>query len=68
LQCEASSLAVSNLCAEDQSALEPITLTPQEYKRLRLQARRSIGGVAERIQYVLLFSRGYTPEQIADLY
>ncbi len=48
--------------------MEPITLTPEEYKRLRLQARRSLGRVAERIQYVLLFSRGYTPEQIADLY
>ncbi len=48
--------------------MEPITLTPDAYKQLRLQARRSIGRVAERIHYVLLFSRGYTLEQIADLY
>lgn len=48
--------------------MDPITLTPQDYKRLRLQARRSLGRVAERIHYVLLFSRGYTLEQIAHLY
>lgn len=50
------------------SALEPITLTSDEYKRLRLQARRALGRVSERIHYVLLFSRGYAPEEIGRLY
>ncbi len=46
----------------------PIVLTEQEQKQLRLQARRSIGRVSERIQFVLLFSRGQSPAQIAALY
>lgn len=46
----------------------PIALTAPEQQQLRLQARRSIGRVSERIHYVLLFSRGHTPEQIAVLY
>lgn len=45
-----------------------ISLTPGEQKQLRLQARRSIGRVCERIHYILLFSRGHTAEQIASLY
>jgi transposase len=48
--------------------LEPIELTAQEYKRLRLQARRTLGRVSERIHYVLLFSRGYPASQIASLF
>ena len=48
--------------------MEPITLTSEEYKRLRLQARRAIGRVSERIHYVLLFSRGFRPSEIAALY
>jgi len=48
--------------------MEPIVLTTEEYKRLRLQARRSIGRICERIHYVLLYSRGYSSEQIAELY
>ncbi len=46
----------------------PIALTQQEQKQLRLQARRSIGRVSERIQFVLLFSRGQSSAQIAALY
>ena len=46
----------------------PISLTLPEQKQLRLQARRSIGRVSERIHYVLLFSRGHAPDQIAALY
>jgi transposase len=46
----------------------PISLTEQEQKQLRLQARRSVGRVSERIHYVLLFSRGHTAAQIAALY
>lgn len=53
---------------EEIPPLDPIKLTAQEYKSLRLQARRAIGRVSERLHYVLLFSRGYTPEQIAALY
>ena len=46
----------------------PILLTAPEQKQLRLQARRSVGRVSERIHYVLLFSRGHAPDQIATLY
>jgi hypothetical protein len=46
----------------------PILLTAPEQKQLRLQARRSVGRVSERIHYVLLFSRGHAPDQIAALY
>ena len=46
----------------------PISLTAPEQKQLRLQVRRSIGRVSERIHYVLLFSRGHAPDQIAALY
>lgn len=48
--------------------LDSISLTPAEHKELRRQARRAIGRVSERIQYVLLFSRGHEPEEIAALY
>ena len=46
----------------------PISLTAPEQKQLRLQARHSVGRVSERIHYVLLFSRGHPPDQIAALY
>jgi transposase len=46
----------------------PLLLTPEEQKALRRHARRALGRVAERIHYVLLFSRGYAVEQIATLY
>jgi transposase len=46
----------------------PWGLTPDERKALRRQARRAVGRVAERIHYVLLRSRDYSPTQIADLY
>ena len=46
----------------------PISLTAPEQKQLRLQTRRSVGRVSERIHYVLLFSRGHPPDQIAALY
>jgi putative transposase len=46
----------------------PISLTPEEQKNLRRQARRAVGRVAERIHYVLLFARGYPVEEIATLY
>lgn len=48
--------------------MEPITLSAEDFKRLRLQARRSVGRVSERIHYVLLFSRGYPLSQISTLY
>src|SRR5579859_79925 len=48
--------------------MEPIVLSPEDYKRLRLQARRSVGRISERIHYVLLSSRGYSYEQIAQLF
>lgn len=48
--------------------MEPIDLTAEQYKSLRLLARRSVGRVSERIHYVLLFSRGYSVGQIAVLY
>jgi transposase len=50
------------------SAVEPIELSEADYKHLRLQARRAIGRVSERIHYVLLFARGYAMGQIAQLY
>jgi transposase len=46
----------------------PISLTPDEQKQLRRQQRRTLGRVAERIHYVLLFARGYPIDQIASLY
>lgn len=46
----------------------PISLTLDEQKSLRRQQRRAVGRVAERIQYVLLFARGYPIDQIAALY
>jgi transposase len=48
--------------------VEPIELSETDYKQLRLQARRAIGRVSERIHYVLLFARGYAVDQIAHLY
>lgn len=48
--------------------MEPIELSEPDYKQLRLQARRAIGRVSERIHYVLLFARGYSLGQIAHLY
>jgi transposase len=48
--------------------VEPIELSEADYKQLRLQARRAIGRVSERIHYVLLFARGYATSQIAELY
>ncbi len=46
----------------------PLKLTPEERKELRRQARRAVGRVSERIHFVLLNARGYSPAQIADLY
>lgn len=46
----------------------PLELTPEEQPQLRRQARRAVGRVSERIHFVLLRSRGYSPAQIADLY
>ena len=48
--------------------MEPIELSETDYKQLRLQARRAIGRVSERIHYVLLFARSYSVGQIAQLY
>ena len=48
--------------------VDPITLLPEQVKSLRLQARRSVGRVSERIHYVLLFARGYSVKEIAALY
>jgi transposase len=48
--------------------LEPITLTSAQQKELRRQARRTLGRIAERIHYVLLFARDYAPLAIAALY
>lgn len=48
--------------------LEPLTLTDEEVRSLRRQARRAVGRVSERIHYVLLFARGHTPPAIAALY
>jgi transposase len=48
--------------------VEPITLSPQQAKSLRLQARRAVGRVSERIHYVLLFARGYSLKEIATFY
>src|SRR5579859_3801880 len=50
------------------SAVEPIELSEADSKQLRLQARRAIGRVSERIHYVLLFARGYSVGQIAQFY
>lgn len=46
----------------------PLQLTPEERKELRRQARRAVGRVSERIHFVLLHARGYSPAQIAALY
>jgi putative transposase len=48
--------------------IAPIPLTPEQQKCLRRQQRRTVGRVAERIHYVLLFARGYPIDQIAALY
>jgi transposase len=48
--------------------LSALMLTPEQHKSLRRQARRAIGRVSERIHFVLLFARGYSLEQIAQLY
>lgn len=48
--------------------VEPITLSPEQGKSLRLQARRAVGRVSERMHYVLLFARGYAVKEIATLY
>jgi transposase len=46
----------------------PLPLTPEEQQALRRQARRAVGRVSERIHFVLLHARGYSPAQIAELY
>lgn len=46
----------------------PISLTLEEQRSLRRQQRRAVGRVSERIQYVLLFSRGYPIDPITALY
>lgn len=46
----------------------PLQLTAEERQALRRQARRAVGRVSERIHFVLLNARGYSPAQIADLY
>jgi transposase len=46
----------------------PLQLTPEERNELRRQARRAVGRVSERIHFVLLHARGYSPPQIAELY
>ena len=46
----------------------PLELNSEERKELRRQARRAVGRVSERIHFVLLHARGYSPAQIADLY
>ena len=45
----------------------PLQLTLEERHELRRQARRAVGRVSERIHFVLLPARGYSPAQIADL-
>jgi transposase len=47
---------------------EPIVLSPEQARDLRRQSRRAVGRIAERIHYVLLSARGYSPQQIARLY
>ena len=47
---------------------DPIELTPEQRKELRRQARRAVGRVSERLHFVLLFSRGRSPAEIAALY
>ena len=46
----------------------PLELNPEQRKELRRQARRAVGRVSERIHFVLLHARGYSPAQIAELY
>jgi transposase len=46
----------------------PIPLTPEQRKELRRQARRAVGRVCERIHFVLLFTRGHSVTEIAQLY
>lgn len=48
--------------------LQPVHLSPEQYKSLRLQARRALGRVSERIHYVLLFSRGRSLQEIASVF
>ena len=45
-----------------------IHLTPEAARELRRHARRAVGRVSERIHFVLLAARGYTPAAIAALY
>jgi len=45
-----------------------VHLTAEERQDLRLRARREVGRVSERIHFVLLSDRGYSPPQIADLF
>jgi transposase len=47
---------------------EPILLSATARKELRRHSRRVLGRVAERIQYVLLFARGYDVSEIAAQY
>ena len=47
--------------------LDPIALTPAQRKELRRQARRAVGRVSQRLHFVLLFSRGHSPAEIAAL-
>jgi transposase len=50
------------------AVVAPIDLTPEQRRDLRRQQRRALGRVAERIHYVLLFSRGFALAEIARLY
>ena len=45
-----------------------VHLTDEERQDLRLRARREVGRVSERIHFVLLSDRGYSPRQIAGLF
>src|SRR5438093_1324884 len=45
----------------------PLELTPEERQALRRQARRAIGRVSERIHFVLLNARGYSPALLAAI-
>jgi hypothetical protein len=48
--------------------VSPISLSGQVQRDLRLQARRTVGRISERIHFVLLFARGLSVSQIASLY
>lgn len=44
-----------------------VHLTGEQRQDLRLRARHEVGRVSERIHFVLLSDRGYSPPKIADL-